>query len=84
MGNSSRQSIPVIKSVRLSTGSGRLVIVFSNLYLTNRAAWSATRLLLRARWGRWTRGVSGERAVEWKLWPRWEFPLKTKPLRGHL
>lgn len=64
--------------------SGRLIIVFSNLDLTNCAMWSATHLLLRACWGGWTPGVSGGRVVEWKQWPHWEFPLKIKPLHGYL
>lgn len=58
--------------------SGRFIIVFSNLDLTNCVMWSATHLLLHECWGGWTPGVSGGRIVEWKQWPHWEFPLKIK------
>lgn len=78
MGNSSCQSIPIIKLVCLFMSSGRFIIVFSSLDLTNCVTWSATHLLLHECWGGWTPGVSEGRVVEWKQWPHWEFPLKIK------
>jgi len=84
MGNSFCQSIPIIKPVCLFMSSDRLIIVFSNLDLTNCAMWSAMHLLLHACWEGWAPGVDVGRVVEWKQWPHWEFPLKTKTLHAYL